>query len=336
MLKITNCLPSGARDQELKSILDLKLMDNLLYLLRVADEVFCKYDQVIDFFEEMKTVVNNKEKHLRGTLFALNSQLEYLLSSNEVNEAEAFLDKLELIDYSTAQINVNKYLDGEYSDLEKRSFQNVMKREYDNTYSCKYDAAYPSKLKDLEDISLAIKAIKDVDFESYKEIRALVSDVFLISSNNIHAGSSFKTFGTILLRELKENQNWTTYYEHIIHEAAHLHLYSVWANHSIIENDNQELYSSPVRKEGRPLSGIYHAMFVLSRIIRSISRFRKNKKYEDYHDNFTAEYNNESGISIEDKFYDTCKTIEKYAQLTDIGQAIFSSCKSTVSNCIKL
>jgi len=334
MLKITNCIPDEIRDQRLKLNLDLKLIDNFLYLLSVANEVFCKYGQVIEFFEEMRSSRSLTKRHLKGTFFALNSQLEYLLSIDHVDKAEMFLNDLQLIEYLTDKIDVNKYLEGNYSDLEKHSFQDVMKREYDNTYASKYDAVYPSQSNDVEEIIRAIEAIKIIDLESYKEINALVSNIFLIGSNNIHAGSSFKTFGTILLRELKENQNWTTYYEHIIHEAAHLHLYSVWANNSIIENDNQELYSSPVRKEGRPLSGIYHAMFVLARIIRSTHLFKNNKNYEAYHNDFTAEYNNESGISIEEKFYDTCNTLEKHAKLSDVGQAIFLSCKDTVSNCI--
>jgi HEXXH motif-containing protein len=54
--------------------------------------------------------------------------------------------------------------------------------------------------------------------------------------------------------------------ETIAHEAAHNALFALAPVDGVVENDDSERYSSPLRVDPRPMNGIYHATFVLARM----------------------------------------------------------------------
>ena len=73
------------------------------------------------------------------------------------------------------------------------------------------------------------------------------------------------------IRYLKSDaQHWSRLAEHIIHEAAHNLLYQLWYQEPIITSDDGVFYT-PFRKDERPISGVYHAMFVLARTIYGLT-----------------------------------------------------------------
>lgn len=53
----------------------------------------------------------------------------------------------------------------------------------------------------------------------------------------------------------------------LVHESSHLKLFSAFVADEIVLNDPDERFASPLRVEPRPMNGIYHAAFVLARMI---------------------------------------------------------------------
>jgi hypothetical protein len=176
-------------------------------------------------------------------------------------------------------------------------------------------AAFPSHFEH------AVNLIKAVDEAMADEINVLTASIKLLNNNTTLAATSPKFFGSIYLsmpEDLKQHQE-LCLVDHLVHETSHLFLNTVLAHDTLVLNDENSRYSSPIRKDPRPMLGIYHAVFVLSRVIRIL---KKIKECNLYHDivflnqcikRFIRMY--ESGVEI----------INQDAILTDLGKNIFES-----------
>src|SRR5206468_121331 len=87
-----------------------------------------------------------------------------------------------------------------------------------------------------------------------------------------------------------ENNPVPYYLEHIVHECAHQHLFALQLIDPVVLNDKNELFDAPIRLQKRPMDGIFHACFVLARMVRC---FNKTNQYFDgkVHQEFTTRIN---------------------------------------------
>ena len=132
----------------------------------------------------------------------------------------------------------------------------------------------PSKESFARSSSLCQKAlleIKNVAPTYYAEVQQFVSHILIVHSDKFEAGSSFDVLGLITFIE---SLDFRTLVEHIVHETAHQYLYNVMTFDQVCSGEG--LYESPLRKDPRPLEGIYHATFVLARIIDFYKHALKN------------------------------------------------------------
>ncbi|MBD2816440.1 hypothetical protein ID850_17225 [Xenorhabdus sp. Flor] len=181
-------------------------------------------------------------------------------------------------------------------------------------------------IEEKEKVSTALNLLKEFDIDSYKECLAFIDTIYLTGSTKgyyIRSGCSFNLWGLVFL--YAESQNTVPYYiEHIVHECAHHALNIINADDCIVENDPNERFRAPFRKDARPMIGIFHALFVLCRISQSL------QKFVHYYD---GEYNKEFAerltISIS-KYHDALSIVEKHARLTSIGENILDDIKNVM------
>jgi len=103
----------------------------------------------------------------------------------------------------------------------------------------------------------------------HEEFRALVSQVVLASAaggrQTFAGASAFDLWGAILI-----NPSYRRDPVHLamtlVHESSHLKLFHAYLDDEIVLNDPAERYGSPLRRELRPMNGLYHAAFVLARM----------------------------------------------------------------------
>ncbi|WP_225029803.1 aKG-HExxH-type peptide beta-hydroxylase [Xinfangfangia pollutisoli] len=100
------------------------------------------------------------------------------------------------------------------------------------------------------------------------ELDALLSEVILAVNDGragFAGGSVFDLFGAILF-----NPNTRATISHhlitLIHESSHLLLFAYHLDDEVLLNDPDQLYTSPLRQQGRPMEGIFHAMWVSARM----------------------------------------------------------------------
>ncbi|WP_167496736.1 aKG-HExxH-type peptide beta-hydroxylase [Pseudomonas kairouanensis] len=183
-------------------------------------------------------------------------------------------------------------------------------------------------------IESALRTIKLADTELYNEIEFLINEIRVFSSGNIRAGSNFNTLGLIYVSQKNPEDEVSRYIEHIVHEATHNLLYAHWTTDPIFTNHSDTLYYTPFRRDSRPLSAIFHAMFVLARTIYIFDRIHTNAPDSLDFGNIRTNYNERgNNASFKTKFTQTSEVISKNAKLTAYGKMIFDGCIQMVKDC---
>ena len=109
------------------------------------------------------------------------------------------------------------------------------------------------------------------------EIRALLRHIVLAAGPEdpkaltFDGASSFMLWGAILFNTRGQTTVVDTA-QALAHESGHNLLFGHCTDGSLIENDDDELFSSPLRTDPRPMDGIVHATFVIARMHQTLAR----------------------------------------------------------------
>lgn len=168
----------------------------------------------------------------------------------------------------------------------------------------------------------ALSLMKRVDPDFYEEVEAFTRTIKLHLGQTIVGVTSPMFFGTIYL---STPHAWDPspvpyYIEHITHETSHLYLNCLLGFDRLVLNDPSERFSAPIRKDPRPMLGIYHATFVLSRMVRVLGRCMPHLGAEG-----EACYN-DALIKLRSGF----KVVSEHARLTSRGSRIMSEIQESV------
>lgn len=183
-------------------------------------------------------------------------------------------------------------------------------------------------VKEEEKVREALRLLKEHDASSYDECTAFIDNIYLTGSTEGHyirSGCNFNLFGLIFL--YAHESNTVPYYvEHIVHECAHHALNIINADDYIVENAPEERFSAPFRKDKRPMIGIFHALFVLSRIAQSLSRF-----ISSYHGDYEREFSERLDNALT-KYQQTVEIVEEHAKLTPKGKELLKGIKEVMKD----
>lgn len=120
----------------------------------------------------------------------------------------------------------------------------------------------------------ALALLKAHDSDSHAEFDTFVQCVRLFEGRVLRGETSMLSFGAVWLRVPDKEQDQVAYWlEHLIHEVAHLRLESVFMHERLVLNPlSEQRFRAPIRDDPRPMRGVFHATFVLARIIRVFRR----------------------------------------------------------------
>lgn len=175
----------------------------------------------------------------------------------------------------------------------------------------------------------ALKLISRVDDDLYKEMLEFVSEFMIIQSNAITAGSSFDLFGLIYINMVNSNCSKIRMADIIIHEAAHLYLYCMSAEDPLVLNEYSEEFFSPIKGKNRPMIGIYHAAFVLARVLSFLFKARKVENLLSKTELIEAEQLIQRYTKI---VVESLHTVRSKAQLSEKGNEIISYVDNIITN----
>ncbi|RUR66950.1 hypothetical protein EJP67_07710 [Variovorax guangxiensis] len=177
------------------------------------------------------------------------------------------------------------------------------------------------------DIKQVLDTIKILDPLMYDEMLASVSEATVFRAQALMGGSLIRTFGAIYIgspdhdpirKKFGEHFNirGVPYFmEHVVHETSHNVLFGLMLVDPMVLNPITERYSAPLRTDLRPMYGIFHASFVISRMLR-IFRLMKaggGNQYERLISHFEPRLKN--GLEI----------LAKHGNLTASGKQMFET-----------
>ncbi|MFK0223764.1 aKG-HExxH-type peptide beta-hydroxylase [Streptomyces vinaceus] len=180
-------------------------------------------------------------------------------------------------------------------------------------------------------INEALATLYELDPEMHAEFGELVTTVRLfnraaIAGSTTTGISSLRYWGQMFLRYPdagSERDDWTAFLlEHLVHESSHMLLHAIMSRDPLLNNGFTTRHQAPIRSDRRPLYGIYHAMFVLSRIHRVLSL------YADAAATPSAKTARDLAL---DRFHKGYTTIMEHADLTEAGRSVAASCKEIVA-----
>jgi len=171
-------------------------------------------------------------------------------------------------------------------------------------------------------IKNAIEVIKTVDPIFFEEVDEHLTNINLFLGQGLVGASHTNHMGGIFLRIHSSDVEMDPvqyYIEHITHETSHQQLLQLMAHDKIILNDRTRRYPAPIRSDLRPMWGIFHATFVLSRMVR-VFRGVIDKNALEVSSNNVYE---KMCIMFENGF----ETVLNHGQLTTKGELILNSLK---------
>ncbi len=292
----------------------------------------CKFEtnSLENCISEAQSYLNeNTENRLSGVFYSAYSLLEDSIISKNMKRIESALDNFDNLNVKSIELRVSALGDGSFSLSEEYILCELIKNEQDpnNIYDvvaepCELNSAQYS----ISQLKKAITVINELSNDLYGETLCHLTEILIVKSNQINAASSFKSFGVVFMRELESEQDWTTYLEHLIHESAHHLVFSIWHSQRLIEKDKGILLCSPLRPDPRPISAVFHAAGVLSRIIFILGLAYDSGKYKNL--KRTAKYNFPNTESLLNQFHDAFYAIESNAILSETGNKLLCSFKN--------
>jgi hypothetical protein len=126
------------------------------------------------------------------------------------------------------------------------------------------------------------KRLKESIPELAKEFEAIIRSVILVKgdekmSYQFAGGSSYMLWGALFINADFYASD-ILMIEAIAHESAHSLLFGFSIDEGLVLNPDEELYSSPLREDPRPMDGIYHATFVSARMYWTMTALLASKK----------------------------------------------------------
>jgi len=311
--------PNESDATQLRTNINGKILGSIGYLSELARDDADQTDDGIELVAEDK-ISGFLHIHYHDCVSHLKS-----------NEKAAALTCLSHINRSLKRTD-RPHVSGLFASVDEQynhdAYMRVSNKSFLSTYGAPLDASRldgVSCQQSVDATNEALDWLKESDPTLYDELSIYVTDVLLVHSDTMNAASSVNSMGIVRMSHLKPGQNWTRYYENLVHEAAHQHLNYIWSEHELIENEDSGTYASPLRQEPRPLSGILHAAFVLARTMRGISMLNENGSYDPARHPISTAYNNKKNpASFREKFDDCIETLQKHAKFTDFGAELFS------------
>ena len=200
--------------------------------------------------------------------------------------------------------------------------------------TARLDAPPPNVSEEASDTIHAVLACMAREApEWHDEFRALVRQVVLASSpgdRQTYAGASaFDLWGAILV-----NPSYQRGPLHLamtlVHESSHLKLFHAYLDDEIVMNDPDERFSSPLRRQPRPMNGLYHAAFVLARMAAFATvMMRARSALDPFGEEWRARFQAEAQAAVAnfDSAYDI---ISRQGRLTAKGSAIIAEAAAAV------
>ena len=198
----------------------------------------------------------------------------------------------------------------------------------DPTTKVKFNALSPSAFNDARRLADdAFDILERVTPEIRAEIRSLITEIIFVSgapddSVGFDGATSFFCWGALFLNA-DAHKSLVSMIDGLTHESAHAHLFSLSLGDAFVTNPDDELRTSPLRPDPRPLDGTFHATYVSARMHYAQSRVVKSGVLSGRQESEARD----SLAASASAFSDGLKTLNDFALLTPLGRKVMDNAR---------
>jgi HEXXH motif-containing protein len=171
----------------------------------------------------------------------------------------------------------------------------------------------------------ALEILNRVAPEIDAEIRSLITEIVFVSSASqlsFGGATSFFCWGALFLNADRHG-TLVAMIDGFTHESAHAHLLALSLGDSFVTNPDDELHPSPLRRDPRPLDGIFHATYVSARMHYAHSHVIESGVLSKNEENEARKSLAVSRSAFSEGF----KTLNDYASLTPLGRRVMDAAR---------
>jgi hypothetical protein len=266
---------SAALAQNLDLHMRTRLAASLDYIFESTEADFCpEASQRENLLQSIRT------DRIPPVTFCLYSELVQAIEDNDFTTARALRDSLLELSFPAGPLSIVDFCTPE-SDLRSRHYLRYIDTDPANPFTL----CPPSPEKSAacrQTIQRTLELLHDADPDLHAELHALLREVVLAvgpndgSSMTFDGASSFMMWGAIVINA-DRGDSLLDMVQMLAHESAHNLLFGLFSEELPLSNGFSESHSSPLRKDARPLDGIYHATFVTARMYRAVHTLAHNE-----------------------------------------------------------
>lgn len=167
------------------------------------------------------------------------------------------------------------------------------------------------------------------------EVRSLAREIVLVGkptddSAAFDGASSFHLWGALFI-------NTDSYVsrieiaEALAHESAHALLFGLAGGRTLVENDPDARYSSPLRSDPRPMDGIVHATYVLARMHYVMARLLQSGLLTPEETVAAAEAQRRNAS----RYIEGIGVIDRHAEWTPAGEAAIAGARAYMRGALR-
>jgi len=320
-LLVSEALPISGRASSLRRDFNLSLIESIKYLIEVCSEVVP--DSLLSQVQQKMNNLNPEHK-LSGFLSLLHCELFNSAEKNDVKQVISIINRLNLEEPYVEDFKFLNLADLDmcYLTSVKTIFSQEIKREVE------FFSLPSAEFKAMEtSLQRGLNIYKDAFPDFYEEFEHLIGEILLLKAKGLYQGSSTDIYGMIYKSFFHHWEKLTDVFEFFVHEQSHHYLFMVNKNDPLLLNP-LDIHFSPIRKEKRPLMGIYHANFILSRVCYVLDKALANGVIPMEEKSYCVEFLEK----YKECFYEGLNTLETHGQFTPLGKAILESATQLVES----
>ncbi|WP_373354007.1 aKG-HExxH-type peptide beta-hydroxylase [Pseudoroseicyclus sp. CXY001] len=178
-----------------------------------------------------------------------------------------------------------------------------------------------------EGMDLMARTVPDL----HDELGGILSQIVLAQSPpdskiEFDGASHFQFWGMVLLNP-KHHPTPLAVVEVLAHETGHALLFGLTRDEPLVLNPDDELFSSPLRRDPRPMDGIYHATFVSARMAWTMERLAESDLISaDERDRVRK-----AAAQDRENFVKGLGTVREHGRLTATGQRILAGAEAAMN-----
>ncbi|NGP18557.1 aKG-HExxH-type peptide beta-hydroxylase [Devosia aurantiaca] len=319
--------PSGTRANALDRAMHVSLAQSLHY---ISQQCLGQID--FDAVSLNRLVENISVTRYGATLFGLYYQLVDAIDDDDHTQAGHLFDRLVSEQPVSSGLQVHA-IEDEWTSGQAELYRRGMSTDPTVNFSFlqppdEMAAQFKQKLV------ATLDRFEPVLPEMIAEIRGLLSEIVLAVGEAdaeyvFDGGSSYQLWGALFLNPAFHDTE-IQVMEVVAHEAAHTLLFGLTVEEALTENDDDELYASPLRVDPRPMEGIYHATFVSARMHWALSKLLASEVLTEKERDFALAAQSEDAAN----FFAGLSVVEEHGRLTPTGSGIMQAAKQYMTSVI--